>query len=190
MKILTFKIAFFVILINVISCKAQQVYPLNTFMENIPEGGYVKDLNNELEPYIGVYKAVDQGNEITLFITKEENRLTKRVNKKFYRDALIVKFIIKNSSGQILQDTQNGITSLNNIHSLGTNPNLGAVILYYEGTNCGIGWGKIILKKLNMTQFSWTYSFNGSVITNENCSGNPDKTIYLPDTDGLIFTKQ
>ncbi|RQO41718.1 hypothetical protein DBR39_03645 [Chryseobacterium sp. KBW03] len=88
--------------------KAQQnPLPLNTWMENIPSGGYVKDLDNELSPYVGNYKAVYQGNEIILFVTKEENRSTKRGGKKFYRDALVIKYIAKNQNNQVLQDTQN-----------------------------------------------------------------------------------
>ncbi|MFP3597324.1 DUF6705 family protein [Chryseobacterium sp. SIMBA_029] len=107
MKILNLTLIFLLTFISVISCKAQQTYPLNTFMEDIPQGGYVKDLNNELPPYVGTYKAYDQGNEITLFITKEDNRPTNVVDKQFYQDALVIKYIVKNRSNQILQDTQN-----------------------------------------------------------------------------------
>lgn len=42
------------------SCKAQQnPLPLNILMDNIPQGAYVKNLNNDLNPYVGIYK----GNE-------------------------------------------------------------------------------------------------------------------------------
>lgn len=83
----------------VLSCKAQQnSLPLNTLMDDIPQGAYVKDLNNELNPYIGVYKANYQGNEITLYITKEEDRPTKRMNKNFFRDVLSIRYIVKSSS--------------------------------------------------------------------------------------------
>jgi len=67
----------------VFSCKAQQTYPLNSDYEEIPNNSYIKDLNNELAPYIGTYKANDQGNEITLFITKEDNKPTKETINNF-----------------------------------------------------------------------------------------------------------
>ena len=97
-----------------VSCKSQQILPINTALDNIPNNAQVKDLNNELNPYIGTYKANFEGNEITLFITKEENKLEKRVSKQFYRDALIIKYIIKNTNGLILQDTQNNNDSNKN----------------------------------------------------------------------------
>ncbi|PTT76062.1 DUF6705 family protein, partial [Chryseobacterium sp. HMWF001] len=60
--------------ISLISCKAQNL-PLNTAFSTIPNGAYLKDTNNELSPYVGTYKANFNGNEITLFITKQENKL-------------------------------------------------------------------------------------------------------------------
>lgn len=188
MKILYRKCIFPLILISFFSCNAQQVQPLNADYDIFPNNSYYKDLNGELNPYIGIFKANYQGNEITIFISKEENRYTQLVDKTFYRDALVIKFVVKNSSGTILQDNLSNTN--NKIHSIGTKPNLGQVILYYEGTNCGVGWGKIILKKLNSTQISWTYGANSSVITNQNCPGNPNLTVYLPQTQNLIFTKQ
>ena len=190
MKIINLKLIFFLAFISLISCKAQQTYPLNTFMENIPQGGYVKDLNNELPPYIGTYKAYDQGNEIALFITKEDNRPTERIGKQFFKDALVIKYIVKNQNNQVLQDTQN--TNYPNIflYSYATQPAKNTIIFIYSGTNCGVGWGNIYLKKLNDTQISWIYRAQSTVITEQNCPGNPDRTVYLPDTKDLIFTKQ
>ncbi|MDR2235229.1 MAG: hypothetical protein LBE92_03820 [Chryseobacterium sp.] len=176
-------------------CKAQQVFPLNTDYEIIPDHSYLKDLNKELLPYIGIYKANYQGNEIALFIAKDNQRPLKRVNKDFYRDILIIRYLIKNSSGHVLQDVQNtqfpsSDSSYHFIESIATNPLQNTVTFIYSGTNCGVGWGKILLKKLNATQISWTYRANSSVITDQNCPGNPDLTIYLPETENLIFTRQ
>ncbi|WP_294224886.1 DUF6705 family protein [uncultured Chryseobacterium sp.] len=170
-------------------CKSQQILPLNTALDNIPNNAQVKDLNNELNPYIGTYKANFQGNEVTLFITKEENKLEKRMNKQFYRDALIVKYIVKNTSGLILQDTQNNSYNINKLNSTKIRNSQNLVELNYSGTNCGIGWGIIKLKKINSTQISWDYEPNSTSI-GEDCPTNADKTIYLPETDNLIFTKQ
>ena len=85
-----------------------QTLPLNTILRNIPQdSSYVKDLNHELDPYIGIYKSNFEGNEITLYITKQENKLEKSTGKTYYLDALVIKYIVRNNSGIILQDTQN-----------------------------------------------------------------------------------
>ncbi|REC50993.1 hypothetical protein [Candidatus Chryseobacterium massiliense] len=71
--------------ISFISCSAQTL-PLNTALASIPNNAHVKNTNNELSPYIGIYKANYEGKEITLYITKEDDRLEARSNKQFYRD--------------------------------------------------------------------------------------------------------
>jgi hypothetical protein len=178
----------FGLLICFIQCKSQQFYPLNTSVKDIPQGGYVKDTNNELVPFIGIYKAVYQGNEITLNISRAEYMLKKRANQSYFMDALIVKYTVKNSSGVILQDTQNNNSG--DFYSIWSAPEENAVVLYYPGTNCGVGWGKIYLFKKTATQLSWDYHPNDIILDEQNCPGNQDIKIYLPVTKDLIFTKQ
>jgi hypothetical protein len=136
-------IKYLILLVISISCKAQQSYPLKTDYDNIPNYSYLKDLNNELSPYIGIYKTSFQGKEIILYITKEENKLVNRIDKNFYRDLLSIKYIIKNSSGNILQNTQDMTFQPNQvrytIYSMRTRPNLGDVTFIYGGTNCSVG---------------------------------------------------
>lgn len=177
------------LIVNTISCKAQTL-PLNTLMDDIPANGNLKDLNNELLPYVGTYKANYEGNEIILYVTKIENKLEERTNKNFYRDALVVKYVVKNSSGVILQDTKNNNLANIEFYSTRTRPTLNTVIFYYSGTNCRIGWGDIFLKKINNTQISWEYRPDDIVLTTGDCPQGTDKTIYLPETKDLIFTKQ
>lgn len=176
---------------NFLSCKAQQVLPLTTFIDDIPPNAYVKDLNHELDPYVGTYKANHQGKEIILYIQKIDNKLEESFQKNYYLDALVIKYIIKNPSGAILQDTQNTNLQTNGISSFRIRSYDNTVLLGYEGTNCRVGWGTILLKKISATQISWLYQPNDRIITPENCPGNPDLKIYLPETENpLIFTKQ
>jgi len=174
-----------------LSCKAQQTYPLNTYPDDVPAGSYLKDLNNELSPYIGVWKATYNGKVIELLITKEEHRLFKRdLTTTFYQDVLIMKYNIKNSSGISLQNNFNVQYEheRNFITSISTRNN--SVFLYYSGTNCGVGWGEIELKQISNNKLYWSYHPNDSILTTTNCPGNQDITIYLPETDNLTFTKQ
>lgn len=190
MKIINIKtIILFSFFLSFLSCKAQ-ILPLNTSMTDIPLNAHVKDTNNELTPYIGIYRANFQGKEITLYITKEEDKLTKRLQKNFYRDALVIKYIVKNSTGTILQDTKNNNIPNIELYSIGTRPNQNSVIMSYSGTNCGVGWGKIIMKKINPTQLSWEYRPNDIILDNSKCPQGTDINIYLPETKDLIFTKQ
>ncbi|MBP1166673.1 MULTISPECIES: hypothetical protein [unclassified Chryseobacterium] len=175
--------------ISLLSCKAQ-ILPLNTSITDIPLNSHVKDTNNELTPYIGIYRTNFQGNEITLYITKEESKLMDYGNQKFYRDALVIKYIVKNSTGTILQDTKNNNIPNIELYSIGTKSYQNSVIMSYSGTNCGVGWGKIILKKINSTQLSWEYRPNDIILDDSKCPPGTDINIYLPETKGLIFTKQ
>ncbi|MFS4431077.1 DUF6705 family protein [Chryseobacterium sp. S90] len=191
MKTIYNKIAVILILfLSLISCKAQQTFPLNSDYEEIPQNSYLKDLNNELTPYVGTYKTNFNGKEIMLFITKQEDKLEQSAQKNYYMDALIVKYIVKNSSGNILQDTQNDTSSKIELYSIGTKPTKNEIIFVYSGTNCHVGWGKIILKKVNVTQISWEYRPNDITTTESKCPSTLDTTIYLPETKDLIFTKQ
>ncbi|GAA5094953.1 hypothetical protein GCM10023210_27120 [Chryseobacterium ginsengisoli] len=183
------------IAISVINCKAQQqIYPLNTFYKDAPNYAYMKDLDNLLPPYVGTYKATYQGNEITLFITKEDHSLIDHSNnRKHYEDVLHVKYNVKKiTTGSILQDNLNPPSPIRNeIISMGTNENdNNSISLRYSGTNCGVGWGRITLKKINSTQITWSYYPNDSLFSNGDCPGSPDITVYLPDTENLVFTKQ
>ena len=180
-------IAYVLMLIFCMSCRAQTILPLNTPFMSIPNGAYIKDTNNELNQFIGVYKANHNGNEITLYITKESDKQIKSgIQTFFFSDVLVVKFIVKNSSGQILQDTQN-FTSLNNgFYSIGIEFN--KVSFTYQGANCRVGQGLVYLKKLNATEFLWDYLPQEGY--NKNCPPGSNTTVYLPLALGLIFTKQ
>lgn len=177
-----------------ITISGQQVLGLNENYEEYPNYTYFKDLNNELGPYVGNYTANFEGNEISLYITKEDKKLHKLLDRYYYQDVLIIKYIVKNTSGSILHNTQNmgGLQFLNyhKITSSGTFPALGDVRFYYTGTNCHVGWGKIILKKINSTQFTWEYRPNSMLLVGDECPSGTDTTVYLPVTKDLVFTKQ
>ncbi|MFY7814721.1 MAG: DUF6705 family protein [Chryseobacterium taeanense] len=190
MKTIYLRTVIFLLITNFISCKAQQVYPLNADYEEIPQNSYLKDLNNELTPYVGVYKANFNGKETTLYITKQEQKLEKTGQKNYYMDALVIKYIIKSSTGVILQDTKNNNYPNIELYSIGTTPAQNTVNFIYTGTNCHVGWGDIYLKKINATQISWEYRPDDISSTSQSCPNNLDTTIYLPETKDLIFTKQ
>jgi hypothetical protein len=183
-----------ILIMTLMCCKAQQTYPLLTPASTAPNMSHLKDTNNELQSFTGTYFSTYNGNQITLYIEKENDKLFNSVNKKIYRDVISVRYIVKNISGNILQDTKNMVFPSENlmhtIYSLWVTENGNKITLNYNGTNCGVGWGKIILKKINTTQLSWEYRPNDIVTTANKCPSALDTTIYLPETKDLIFTKQ
>ncbi|KFF07881.1 hypothetical protein IX38_09295 [Chryseobacterium luteum] len=167
---------------------------MKTDYTEIPNNSYLKDVNNELEIFVGNYVADFQDKKITLFITKQNYQFFDRGKYKYYKDVLSVKFIIKNTSGITLQDTQS-ITFQpnqlkNTIYSRWVESGDNKLLLYYGGTNCGVGWGDIYLKKINSTQISWEYRPNDIILDDSKCPPGTDINIYLPETKDLIFTKQ
>jgi hypothetical protein len=183
-----------ILIINLISCKAQQIYPLQTSISTVTNLSHLKDTNNELQSFVGTYSSTYNGNQIILYITKENDKFFNTRGKQIYRDVLNVKYIVKNSSGNILQDTKNITLPTNDlkysIYSLWVTENGSKAELIYNGTNCNVGFGSINLKKVSSTQISWEYRPNDITATAAKCPPTLDTTIYLPETKDLIFTKQ
>ncbi|MCY1661419.1 DUF6705 family protein [Chryseobacterium sp. SL1] len=176
------------------SCKAQQEYPLNTIPSDIPDNSYIKDYNNELNPFIGIFKSTYNGNEVTLYISKNIKRQFTRNGttiSHYFKDALLIKFIIKDSSGNTIQNTvDNNNDNRHFIANTFIMPSQNIAKFYYTGADCGIGWGSIDIKKINNSQISWSYYPNSTAINSVNCLNPIETAIYLPETENLIFTKQ
>lgn len=49
---------------------------------------------------------------------------------------------------------------------------------------------KVLVYEPSANQISWSFYPNSSLLTEQNCPGNPDLKVYLPVTENLIFTKQ
>jgi len=184
----------FLITFTVFICKAQQIYPLKTDYTEIPQSSYLQDIQNELDSYVGKWKANFNGNTITIFITKEIHRFFNGTKYKYYKDVLSVRYMIQNSSNVVLQDTQSlfftPVQLKHSIYSQWAEDNGNTVLLYYGGTNCGVGWGNVSIKKISSTQIAWEYIPNTTIIDSSKCPPGTDTTIYLPETKDLIFTKQ
>lgn len=173
---------------GLISCKAQ-IYLSSSTSEILKS--HLETTNNDLQSFVGTYSSVYNGNLITLYINIENNKSFNFGTKKIYRDVLSVRYIIKNSS-RVLQSTKDIMFSDENpihaIYGLWVTENKKITLKYY-GTNCNVGQGKIILKKINTTQLSWEYRPDKIKTASQKCIDNSDTTIYLPETKDLIFTQ-
>ena len=173
----------------------QQQYPLNTNPFTIPANSYIKDFNNELNPYVGTWKATYNNKVYYLYVTKSLDRY--RSSWKLYQDVLIIKYAVMTSDEALIINSTAGLSFSSNqyrhaIYSGGFRPipNQNTLWFTYGGTNCGVGSGTIELSMLNLTQVKWNYEPDSTLLTDSSCPGNQDITIHLPITDNLIFTKQ
>lgn len=188
-----------IVIFITLSCTitAQTVYPLNTYPGDIPAGSYIKDITNNLDPYVGTWQATFQGKVITLHINKEIYREFRRPDftSKYYADALIVRYSIEHPNpggGQanLLSNNDYAMdeTYSHFIASFSINPH--HLKLFYSGADCGVGYGEILLKLQNANQFTWNFQPQSSIITTENCSVGANTAVVIPVTDNLVFTKQ
>lgn len=95
-------------MITSLSCKAQQILPLEKTIEyrdsdtEIPDGTYLKDINGLLNKYLGTWKGTYNSKNYTFIITK--------IKKDFLgisKDKLLIRYLITTSTGSIFEDTRN-----------------------------------------------------------------------------------
>jgi hypothetical protein len=180
---------YLLIILFSISCKAQQ-YPLNANFTTIPNGSYIKDLNNDYNKFVGTWKTESGNKEVYLYITKQENRPINRLNKNFFRDVLLIKYKVL-INNQIVESTIN--FSDENINIVSTRIGVDNSALFsYTGGKCSVGWGSVSINSVDSTHLKWNYYPDSTVITNINCPDYPvgGIKINLPDEpENIIFTK-
>ncbi|MRM95256.1 hypothetical protein D1Z98_09885 [Riemerella anatipestifer] len=176
------------------NCTAQNVYPLNTSTSTLklPLDSYIKDLGNEFAPYVGTWKAIHNGNTITLDIKKQVRVSTKYFDKSFFRDLLFISYEVRDINGRLLESTLGKgftIDSKNKIEGLTIDRELSRVNCIYYGKQCSLGNGFVYLKKQGNNQLLWSYYPQAILVTSQNekeCKGE----IYLPEGENIVFTRQ
>lgn len=91
------------LLISIISCKSQTIIQSSqNFYTDTPNGGYYKDANNLLDPYVGTWIYTNGTTSLTIKLRKIINHY----NGKFYADLLVGEY----------QYIENGIEKLNTLN--------------------------------------------------------------------------
>lgn len=168
---------------------AQQVYPLNTPPYQTPNNSYFKDFNNELDPYIGKWKASFKEKTTILVVEKQVKAAFYRYNRNFFQDRLLIRYEVTDKNGNILESTiDKDFTKDSYLLLRGYKiDEKGRVISIFYGGKCNLGNGLVYLQKTNDKQFLWSYYPQGILVTDlDECNGN----IYLPEAENLVFTKQ
>ncbi|WP_018674790.1 DUF6705 family protein [Riemerella columbina] len=173
------------------NCTAQNIYPLNTSALNKPQGSYFKDINNELNPYIGKWKTAIGNKLIMIKIFKRYKAPIEFLSKNYYQDMIVIQYEIKDKNGNLLETTLNN--PIENKRSLISGftieEDTGRLICVYYGKQCSLGNGFVYLKKQGNNQLLWSYYPQAILVTKENenkCSGE----IYLPEGENIVFTRQ
>lgn len=78
------QILLIIISIVAISCKAQ-IYPLN-YKDDVPNGAYYKDLDGELDKYVGLWKGTWNGK--TLYLELRKVKYFYSGNPSYYQDEI------------------------------------------------------------------------------------------------------
>ncbi|WP_100075717.1 DUF6705 family protein [Chryseobacterium camelliae] len=175
-----------ILFVITISCKAQ-IYPLRT-EANIPENAYEKDTNDELPDYVGTWKGTWDNKTIFIYFKKLTNQYDDVF--KYYRDYLIAKFKVLDSSGNVLFDNTNltddkakifgsGFRKLDNKYSL----------IYIDSDLCSTSGNiRINFTDSTKTKLNWQYFYRNEIITSDCPYYNTSIPQPLPKE--IILTKQ
>lgn len=97
-----------IILLSNVSCKAQNVMPIETIINYIKaENGipetitYFKDINNLLDKYVGVWKGTYASKNYEFRITKYTS-----IYDGLSEDSLLIRYLITDANGTIIEDTR------------------------------------------------------------------------------------
>lgn len=87
-----------------ISIQAQEVLPLHSDKMRVSDGSYYKDLNNELNPYIGTWKGSWGDKTIFLELRKIKDPVTSKSGRTTYTDRVFGERKIITANGNVIVD--------------------------------------------------------------------------------------
>ncbi|RXM40628.1 hypothetical protein BOQ62_04720 [Chryseobacterium sp. CH21] len=183
----------FLIILSIItiSCKAQ-IYPLN-YKEDVPNGAYYKDLDGELDKYVGLWKGT--WNEKTLYLDLRKVKYFYNGNYSYYRDQILGERKVITSNGTIEIDR---ISNFGNegteFSGIGTNLENGNIKrLYFYPKNMCRKTATLDITNFTGNQMTLHFEYLPSII-DPNCQHNAyvdqygDFPINFPKD--IVLTKQ
>jgi hypothetical protein len=180
-------------LIITLSCRAQQIEPVEktrAYMDagGIPDGIYLKDVNNLFNKYLGTWKGTFDNKNYTFVITMFKDEYL-----GIAEDKLLIRYLITNSSGAIIEDTRSlPNESPNVIHGNYFSKTASYYASNYAGKEslCGQkGTVFIRIKNTSNTMMSLVLSPDKDMILEQDCPGLKLAVQLLP-INGMMLTKQ
>ncbi|MRX39576.1 hypothetical protein GJU43_09835 [Flavobacterium sp. LC2016-23] len=177
-------IALSIILIT-LSCKAQQIVPLETKLDEAPIGTYFKDSNGLLTKYIGTWKGTYENKNYTFIVTKYKDEF-----RGVFSDRLSIRYLITSNAGVILQDTRS-LSDENNLVIAGLyfGENFGYYVLSYSGENaqCGQSGDLFISTSKDNKQMKLYLATSHDIINASKC---PKVAEQILPTKSMFLNKQ
>jgi len=190
-----------ILILVTIGCKAQGItivledidnYEFNEY-SSAPRIAHVKDINNILGEYLGTWIGTHDGKSYEFRIIK--HTLTVWNDYDYLEDILIMRYIIKDSNGAILEDTTNipvgdpldDLVIQGMFMRYDDNANPESYQLHYYGRDhkCGQD-GDIVIKRVG-AKLNLYYAPSGEFITD--CDKDTVENL-LPPLGGFTLTKQ
>ena len=133
------------------------IIPLHEFMtyENqgidFPANAYLKDENNDLDKYVGIWTGSSAGKTYEIHITKDIVQM-----RDISMDRILLKYKITNSTGIVIANTlpfndQNSLITRGRY--LSENKSFYSLLYFGFDSNCGQN-GELFLRNLSLTQMS------------------------------------
>lgn len=178
-----------ILLAITISCKAQ-IYSLKSHTPT-PENAYLKDVDNELQPYEGTWKGEWNGKIINITFNKIIHKHIASLNQ--YYDLLIGRFKVTDMSGNILFDNTTLAENDAKIEGMRFRKVDGKYsLIYIDKDLCGKS-GKILINfaDTTKTKLQWNYSQNENWI-GKDCFyyGWAQADVPQPLPNNIVLTKQ
>jgi hypothetical protein len=177
------------LILSTIGCKAQiiAVESFNNYSNDLPDGAYIKDVNNVLGKFIGTWKGTYNNNNYQFRIVKY-TRISSVRNLKF--DKLLIRYKITDTNGTIIEDTTSVLNDSPYIINGSYYETNGTYVLHYQGRlyECGQNGDLFItVNSTNTTKMRLGLYVDGDMIGD--CPNGPAQQI-LPTTGGMELTKQ
>lgn len=187
----------YIILLITISCKSQvtTIVPLSSY--DFPNGAYLKDLNNELNPYVGRWEGISNNKKYIFEFIKFTQRLNSYTGAPtgdyHYEDELVAKLkVIDLATNQVLYDNLS-VTNYEDYLLLGLNKHKGMFKFMFreKSDKCYLN-GEFYLMNINgqLNQLKYR-DFTLKSYLDYNCTSYTDINqipFFLPKED-LILTK-
>jgi len=86
----------------------------NLLTYNLQDGDYIKDVNNQLDAYVGTWKYISPDRTLTLKMIRINEFLTKSLSNSpddfyVYKDVIILKYKLEDSNGNVIFDNLNSV---------------------------------------------------------------------------------
>ena len=179
----------FKLLFSFTNCKAQEgrIEALGTvYRYEITNGTYLKDMENRMPFYVGLWKGEHNGKHIRLLITKLTKEKQERANGKYwYEDGMFARYEVFSGdpelpSSTIIASSMN--TSINApLISVGSGKNNQFKFAYSDTQFCGAE-GELVLRRNlnNPNELTYLFSPKGHFVFDPDCPYNGTIPVPLP----------